>query len=167
MIRDARLEDLERIIAIYNASIPGGLATADVEPVTVAQRRPWLAERDPARRPVWVLERSGDIAGWLSVGDFYGRPAYHATAEAGVYVDPAHRRAGVGSALLAELVRRAPGLGLRRVLAVVFAHNAPSLALFERAGFERWGLLPGVAEIEGRRIDSVILGLRVGGAERP
>jgi phosphinothricin acetyltransferase len=70
MIRDARREDLGRIVAISNASIPGGLATADTEPVTVAQRRPWLAERDFARRPVWVLERAGDVAVWLSVSDF-------------------------------------------------------------------------------------------------
>ena len=56
----------------------------------------------------------------------------------------------------------APQLGLRRLLAFIFAHNDPSLALFERAGFERWGLLPEVAELDGRLIDSAILGRRVG-----
>ncbi|MEZ5120564.1 MAG: N-acetyltransferase family protein [Solirubrobacterales bacterium] len=160
-IRDACPDDLGRIVAIYNASIPGRLATADPDPVSVEQRRPWLRDRDCSRRPVWVAERDGDVAGWLSVGDFYGRPAYHATAEVGVYVDPAHRRQGVAGALLDHLVQRAPELGLRRLLAVVFAHNEASLALFERAGFERWGLLPQVAELDGRLIDSAILGRRV------
>jgi L-amino acid N-acyltransferase YncA len=161
-IRLARPEDLERIVAIYNASIPGRMATADVEPVTVQQRRQWLSDRDPSRRPVWVAERDGEIAGWLSVNDFYGRPAYHATAEVGVYVDPAWHRRGVGRELLDHLVATAPQLGLRRLIAIIFAHNAPSLALFEGAGFERWGLLPQVAELDGRPIDSAILGLRVG-----
>ncbi|UGS34988.1 GNAT family N-acetyltransferase [Capillimicrobium parvum] len=160
-VRDARPADLERIVAIYNASIPGRLATADLEPVTVDERRAWLLERDATRRPVWVTERDGEVAGWLSVGDFYGRPAYAATVEVGVYVDPAHQRCGVGRELLDHLVANAPQLGLRRLLAFVFAHNAPSLALFERAGFERWGLLPEVAELDGRLIDSAILGLRV------
>jgi len=161
-IRDARPDDLERIVAIYNASIPGRLATADLEPVTAHQRRAWLVERDPARRPVWVAERDGAVAGWLSVGDFYGRRAYAATAEVGVYVDPAHQRRGVGRELLDHLVATAPQLGVRRLLAFVFAHNTASLALFERAGFERWGLLPEVAELDGRLVDSAILGRRAG-----
>lgn len=130
--------------------------------MSVEQRRPWLRDRDFSRRPVLVAERDGDVAGWLSVGDFYGRPAYHATAEVGVYVDPAHQRQGVAGALLDHLVQRAPELGLRCLLAVVFAHNEASLALFERAGFERWGLLPQVAELDGRLIDSAILGRRAG-----
>ena len=132
--------------------------------MSVEQRRPWLRDRDSSRRPVWVADRDGDgdVAGWLGVGDFYGRPADHAPAAVAVYVDPAHRRQGVAGALLDQLVQRAPELGLRRLLAVVFAHNEASLALFERAGFERWGLLPQVAELDGRLIDSAILGRRVG-----
>jgi phosphinothricin acetyltransferase len=43
----------------------------------------------------------------------------------------------------------------------VFAHNAPSIALFERHGFVRWGLLPGVAELDGVERDLAILGLRL------
>jgi hypothetical protein len=31
-IRDATLEDLATIVAIYNSAIPGRLATADLEP---------------------------------------------------------------------------------------------------------------------------------------
>jgi L-amino acid N-acyltransferase YncA len=78
VIRHARPSDLERVVAIYNQTIPGRLATADLEPVTVEQRRAWFHDRDPARRPLWVAERDGDVAGWLSVNEFYGRAAYAA-----------------------------------------------------------------------------------------
>ena len=47
------------------------------------------------------------------------------------------------------------------MLAFVFAHNAPSVALFERAGFVRWGLLPQVAELDGVERDLAILGRRL------
>lgn len=148
---------------IYNASIPGRLATADTEPVKVEQRQAWFREFDPARRPLWVAEGSEPgVLGWLSLRSFYGRPAYAATVEIGLYVAPAAQGRGLGAALLGHAVAAAPGLGIRTILAFVFAHNAPSVRLFEKKGFARWGLLPRVAELDGVERDVAILGLPVG-----
>jgi len=161
-IRIAQLADLPAIVGIYNASIPGRMATADTLPVTVSDRATWFAEFDPARRPLWVFcNAPNEVAGWLSLRSFYGRPAYHATAEIGTYVAPAAQGAGVARALVAHALHHAPALGLRTLLAFVFGHNAPSIALFERAGFAAWGRLPGVAELDGIERDLVILGRRV------
>lgn len=160
-IRDARAADLPAIVAIYNAAIPGRMATADTDPVTVESRRAWFAEHGPDFRPLWVASREGAMVGWLSFQSFYGRPAYRATAEISVYVAPGHHRAGVGRALLSRAIAAGPGLGLRTLLGFVFAHNAPSLGLFEGLGFRRWALLPGVAEIEGVERDLVIVGRRI------
>jgi phosphinothricin acetyltransferase len=160
-LREARERDLARIVAIYNEAIPGRLATADTEPVSVASRLPWFREHTPARRPLWVAERDGVVVGWLSFQSFYGRPAYAATAEVSVYVTSAAQREGVGRRLLAQAIERAAGLELATLVAFVFGHNAPSLRLFERHGFERWGQLPRVARLDGVERDLVILGRRV------
>jgi L-amino acid N-acyltransferase YncA len=163
-IRFAQRADLPAIVAIYNAAIPGRMATADTAPVTVASREAWFAEFDPARRPLWVLTDmvSDTVLGWLSLRSFYGRPAYAATVEAGVYTLPAAQRRGIGKSLLAHALGAAPSLGIRTVLAFVFAHNAPSVALFEGAGFASWGRLPRVAELDGVERDLAILGRRIG-----
>ena len=160
MIRDAVAEDLPSIVAIYNAAIPGRLATADTEPVSLESRRAWFHERDFSRHPIWVEERQGQVVGWLSFGRFYGRPAYGGTAEVGVYVDPAATRSGVAGALLERAITRGPGLGLHTLLGFIFSHNAPSLALFRRFGFEDWGHLPRVAVLDGVERDLLILGRR-------
>jgi phosphinothricin acetyltransferase len=161
-IRHAQPQDLPRIVAIYNASIPDRMATADTEPVTVSSREGWFAEFDPARRPLWVCALpDGALAGWLSLRSFYGRPAYHATVEVGVYVDPALRRRGAARTLLGHALANAPSLGIRTLLGFVFAHNAPSLALFEGCGFAMWGRLPRVAELDGFERDVLILGQRL------
>ena len=160
-IREATAADLPAIVAIYNAAIPGRLATADTEPVSVAQRLTWFREHDPARRPLWVAVDGARTFGWLSFQSFYGRPAYHATAEVSVYVSPAHQRRGIARTLLGHALEEAPRLGLRTLLGFVFGHNAASLALFERHGFERWALLPRVAELDGVERDLIIVGLRV------
>ncbi len=160
-IRHAGPDDLPRVVAIYNASIPGRLATADTSPVTVAERQEWFRGFDPARRPLWVDCGAGDVPmAWLSLRSFYGRPAYAATVEVGVYTAPEALRQGRAAALLAHAIDSMPSLGIRTLVAFVFAHNVPSLRLFERVGCVRWGLLPRVAELDGVERDVVILGLR-------
>jgi len=161
-LRVATTADLPAIVAIYNATIPSRLVTADLEPVTVASREAWFAAHQRPQRPLWVLEREGAIAAWLSFSSFYGRPAYEGTAEVSVYVAESHRRQGLGAALVDEAVRRAPGFGLHTLLGFIFGHNAPSLALFEARRFARWGTLPRVAALDGIERDLVIVGLRVG-----
>jgi len=160
-IRHARPDDLPRVVAIYNASIAGRLATADTSPVTVAERQDWFRDFDPARRPLWVHCNAGGVAmAWLSLRSFYGRPAYAATVEVGVYTAPEALRQGRGAALLAHAIEAMPSLKIKTLVAFIFAHNEPSRRLFERSGFVRWGLLPRVAELDGIERDVMILGFR-------
>lgn len=160
-IRHATPADLPAVVAIYNASIPGRMATADTEPVTVAEREEWFRAFDPKSRPMWILETDGRPVGWLGFRSFYGRPAYHKTVESAVYVTPEHQREGVARKLLSHALEECPRLGIANVLAFVFAHNMPSVTLFEAHGFGRWGLLPRVCEMDGVERDVLILGRRI------
>ena len=160
-IRHAVPADLPAVVDIYNAAIPGRMATADTVAVSVQSREEWFRAFDPASRPLWIAEREGHIAGWLGLRSFYGRPAYHRTVESAVYVAPGAQRRGVARELLAHAMIEAPGLGIANVLAFIFAHNLPSIALFEAQRFGRWGLLPRVCEMDGVERDVVILGRRL------
>lgn len=160
-IRFACEADLPGIVGIYNASIPGRLATADTEPVTLEERRPWFAGFNPERRPLWVAESSGELLGWLGLRSFYGRPAYHRTVEVAVYVAPTAARQGIGRTLLTHAIAESPPRGIATLLAFVFGHNGPSISLFNQAGFHEWGRLPRVAELDGVERDLLILGRRL------
>lgn len=157
-IRLATAADLPAVVDIYNAAIPARLSTADLEPVSVDARQPWFDAHTPDRRPLWVLERDGAVAGWLSLSDWHTRAAYAGTAQVGVYVATAAHRQGVGGTLLAHALDAAPGLGIDRMIGMVFGHNAASRALFTAHGFEQWGLLPGVTVLDGVRRDVLLLG---------
>src|SRR5687768_6056514 len=108
--RTATPADLDQIVAIYNATIPSRQVTADTSPVSVESRVAWLQEHSPAFRPLWVIDVDGRIAAWLSFSSFYGRPAYHKTAELSVYVHEAFRKQGVASYLLSQAIAYAPTL---------------------------------------------------------
>jgi phosphinothricin acetyltransferase len=79
-----------------------------------------------------------------------------------VYVDEKLRRRGVARALLEEAIARAPALEITAMVGLIFAHNEPSLRLFEQLGFARWGLLPQVALLDGVHRDLTIMGRHVG-----
>jgi phosphinothricin acetyltransferase len=153
--------DLPQIVAIYNATIPSRMVTADTEPVTVESRLAWFEEHRPEHRPLWVVEQAGHVAAWLSFSSFYGRPAYAKTAELSVYVHDAFRRHGLASYLLGQALQHAPAVKVDTLLGFIFGHNQPSLSLFRKLGFARWGELPKVAALDGVERDLVIVGRRV------
>lgn len=157
-IRLAREDDLPAIVEIYNATIPSRMATGDLRPVSVESRRGWFAQHDPARHPIRVVEQGGQVAAWLSLSSFHARPAYDGAFEVGLYVREGSRRRGHGARLLARAIDEAPALGAHSLLGLIWGHNAPSLALFERFGFMRWGHLPAVARLDGVPRDLVIVG---------
>jgi phosphinothricin acetyltransferase len=155
------LADLPRIVEIYNATVASRQVTADLEPVSVESRLAWFQDHLPATRPLWVTEANEQVVAWLSFSSFYGRPAYQHTAEISLYVDESMRRAGVGTYLLTMAITQAPSLNLSRLLAFIFSHNGPSVALFRKLGFECWGTLPEVAILDGIERDLLILGYAI------
>lgn len=158
-VRPALQRDLANIVAIYNSTVASRMVTADTEPVAVESRQSWFDAHQPERRPLWVAEDGeGRMAGWLSFSDFYGRPAYGATAEVSIYLDANRRGQGLGRYLLQQAIAHAPQIGVNTLLGFIFGHNAPSLALFASLGFERWGNLPRVAVLDGVERDLIILG---------
>jgi L-amino acid N-acyltransferase YncA len=161
IIRDAREADLPAIVEIYNAAIRGRISTAQLDPVSVDERLPWFREHLPESHPLWVAEIDGPIAGWLSLHSFIARRAYAGTAEIGVYVSEKFRRRGVGQALLEKAVAHSPRLEISALVGCIFGHNEPSLRLFERLGFERWGFLPRIALVDEIERDLVMVGRHV------
>jgi phosphinothricin acetyltransferase len=160
-IRNATIDDLPVIVAIYNTAIPTYRVTADLTPVSVASRQPWFAEHSPDHRPLWVAQDGDQVVGWMSLSSVYGRPAYEKTCEVSIYLAPDRCGRGLGTQLLQHCLEQAPRVGVTTLLGLIFGRNAPSLRLFAKMGFQQWGCLPRVAELAGVEHDLVILGRRV------
>ena len=161
MIRDALEADLPAIVEIYNEAIRGRISTAQLEEVSVEQRLPWFREHSAKSHPLWVAEIDRQIAGWFSFHSFIRRAAYRGTAEISVYVSEKFRGRGVGKALLEKAIADSPDLQISALIGCIFAHNEPSLRLFARLGFERWGFLPRVALVDGVDRGVVVMGRHV------
>ena len=161
IIRDATEADLPAIVDIYNEAIRGRMSTAQLDEVSVEQMLPWFRAHSAKAHPLWVAEIDGRIAGWFSFHFFIKRAAYRATAEISVYVSEKFRGRGVGKALLEKAIAHSPSLELSALVGYIFDHNEPSVRLFTRMGFERWGFLPRVARVDGVERGVVIMGRQV------
>ncbi|STC99303.1 GNAT family N-acetyltransferase [Chryseobacterium carnipullorum] len=65
--RNADLEDLEKIVEIYNSTIPSRMVTADTENVSVESRKEWFEDHHPETRPLWIIENNDhETLGWVS-----------------------------------------------------------------------------------------------------
>jgi L-amino acid N-acyltransferase YncA len=164
--RLATPEDLPAIVEIYNSAVLARTSTCDLEPVSVTSRREWFDAARPDRHPIWVGHRPDDprtVTGYLSFEPFLnGRRGYDATLDLAVYLHPGHRGRGQGRHLLRAAISHAPRLGARTLATTIFASNRPSVRLFHSLGFQEWGRLPGVADLDGVVHDVVVVGRRVG-----
>jgi phosphinothricin acetyltransferase len=165
--RDALLEDLPRIVEIYNHAVATRESSCDLEAVTAASRERWFATHSGSRRPIWVAEDLDEpgrgVIGYLGFAYFMNeRPGYFITSDLAIYLHPDYQGRRLGTYLLGEAIRAAPALGVEVLAVTIFASNQASIRLFERHGFTRWGFMPGVARLGEIERDLVMMGRRIG-----
>jgi len=89
-----------------------------------------------------------------------GRGAFRFTAEVSYFVDEEFRKQGVGSLLLDSAIAKSKKLGFKTLIAILFETNLASIRLLKRFGFEQWGFMPEIGEIDGEKLNHVYYGLR-------
>ena len=170
IVQRASHDDLAAVLAIYNQSIAGKQATANLSEVSIEERTAWFDEHiNNATRPIYVVKAINEkqnnalpiIVAWGSFSDLYARTAYHISSEISIYLDNEYHGQGLGSLLVRWMVLQAPMLGIRNIIALIFAHNKPSLNLFSKLGFTQWGYMPQVCDMQGFIADVVMLGIAV------
>ncbi|WP_027419179.1 GNAT family N-acetyltransferase [Crocinitomix catalasitica] len=159
---DAKLSDLPVIVEIYNSTITSQMATADIKPVSLAEKKPWFNAHTSDANPIWLVKNNDDeIVGWVSFQQFYGREAYNSTKELSIYIAESFRQKGYGKEILDYCITEAPKFKIKTLLAFIFGHNEASIHLFSRFGFQKWGILPQIATFDTSEKDLIIMGLRV------
>lgn len=147
-IRDAQDADLPAMAAILNHEIAVSPFVYAEEPVTLDERREWLAKHRSADMPVLVAT-DAELLGWASLSPYRASSGYRFTAEASVYVAESARRRGVAAKLLLALFDAPASRRFHAFVASIDAENSPSVALFETFGFSEAARLPEV----GRKFD--------------
>jgi phosphinothricin acetyltransferase len=160
MIRIAKIEDLTEINDIYNLAIDSRSATADLEHITIESRRNWFYKHNSEKYPVFVYEKDNRIAGWLSVSPYReNRKALDSVVEVSYYLHPDFQRQGIGSELLNFILDNAQQYDIKKLICILLEINFASIRLLEKFGFEQWGYMPDIVNLDGKICSHLYYGL--------
>ena len=159
-VRDAGERDVRAIMEIYNDAVLHSSAIWNETTVDAANRAAWIAGRRGAGYPVLVaVEESGAVLGYGSFRDWRAFEGYRHTVEHSLYVAKDRRGAGVGEALLIELIERARLAGKHVMVAAIDANNEASIRLHQKLGFAQVGFLKEVGAKFGLWLDLALFQL--------
>jgi len=126
--------DWEQVCRVFGEGIATGHATFEAEAPAWEE---WDAKHLP--RPRLVARADDCVAGWAALRPVSGRCVYAGVAEVSLYVGATYRDQGVGSSLLAALIKASEEAGIWTLQGGIFPENAASLALVKKQGFREVG----------------------------
>jgi phosphinothricin acetyltransferase len=159
-LRDSRDDDVPAIQAIYAHHVFNGTGSFELTPPTVAEMAARRADVLGHGFPYLVAEAEADgrVLGYAYANYFRTRPAYRSTVENSIYIAHDARGAGVGKALMRELIERCEAAGCRQMLAVIGdSANTGSIALHASLGFRFAVTLRSTGWKFDRWLDTVIM----------
>lgn len=161
-IRLVEEKDYQRVLDILNEAIAARKFTAQLSPATMKIREPWFIQHAAPRHPMFVAELNGEVVGWVTLTEFRaGREGFRFTSEISYYIDSRVQKKGVGTKLMKRAIKAAREIGYRNLIAVIFDSNTGSQSLAKKHGFERWGHMPDIVEIDGKSYGCDYWGLKL------
>jgi phosphinothricin acetyltransferase len=155
-LRPAVDSDLPAITAIYNEAIEERIATCDLEPCSLAERRGWFRQFG-SHYPIFVGQQQGRVVSYGCLIPYSHKAGYRFSAEHSLYVAREVRGKGHGRRMLEHLIGAARRLGFHYMEGRVFPHNTASIRLHRSLGFEQMGVKREAACLDGRWTDVIIL----------
>lgn len=154
-------EKLYEVKAIYDWYIKNNTATFHTEPITLEELQEFIFTGHPLYKSFLILA-DGELAGYCFLTYHKKRPAYNRTAEITIYLKPNFAGKGIGETALQYLVNVAREVGLKNLVGVITGDNLSSIALFEKAGFEKCAHFKNVGEKFGKVLDVVAYQKEIG-----
>ena len=162
VIRDAAAPDFARITQIYADHVLNGFGTFEEVPPSCDEMRRRHAEVRERGLPYLVAADGDAVLGYAYAALYRVRSAYRFTVEDSVYVADAAMRRGLGAKLLDGVIAGCAAAGMKQMVAVIGdSDNRASIALHEKCGFRRVGVLTDVGFKRNRWVDTVIMQRRL------
>lgn len=163
LVRPTAEADLPAVTAIYAEAVGAGAGSFELRPPDIAEMTRRWRKRLAGGFPHLVAVRGDAVIGYAYVSRHRTSPAYGFLVENSIFVSFDAQGAGVGRALLAELIALCDRHGFRQMIALIADENAASVRLHEHFEFRRIGLIEGSAFKHGRWIDTLLMQRALGG----
>lgn len=140
-LRDATLDDVAAIAAIYRPYVLTSPATMELDPPDETEMRRRLSDTHARGLPFLIAELDGQIVGYGYVSPFRPRVGYRYTVEDSIYVRTGCAGHGIGRQLLTAVIAESRKVGAKQMVAVIGGDNRASIAMHGALGFAEVGVL--------------------------
>ena len=157
VIRQTGEADLPAITAIYAEAVSAGEGSFELQAPDVAEMTRRWRKRVVKGYPHIVATRDEAVIGYAYASRHRTSPAYSFLVENSVYLASDAQGAGIGRALLSDLIKLCEELEFRQMIALIGSENSSSVRLHDHLGFRRVGVIEGSAFKHGRWIDTLLM----------
>lgn len=159
VIRYPKWEDLDAMTSFANGLVDEDTFVAINKHVTREEEAKWLSETmaaiETGKKIQLVAEVNGRFAGNCEIRIHDKRQSH--VGDIGISIAKECRDEGIGAELLTALIEESKKAGLKLLLLHCFETNDRALHLYEKLGFVRAGLIPGVYAYKGSFVGEVTL----------
>lgn len=117
-VRDATMEDAERILEIYDYYVKNTAITFEYVTPSAREFKKRM-ERTMSRYPYLVIERDGIVQGYAYADSFIDRAAYDWSCETTIYLDHRGLKSGMGRTIYEALESKLRKMGILNLYACI------------------------------------------------
>ncbi len=141
-IRHIQKSDLKDVVEILNFYISSTAITFDTQEYNEVSRLPWYNQfSTKGRHQCLVALENNKVVGYACSSAFRPKEAYNTSVEVSIYTNCQCKKRGLGTLLYTELFTSLKDEDIHRALALITVPNEASIALHEKFGFIKSGIL--------------------------
>lgn len=133
---DAKREDVNAMLDLYNYYIVNSTATFDLEEISEEKFLQRVKIED-ANYKTYIVSLNNVMIGFCFYIPYRENPAYDVTVEIGIYIKPEYTGKRYGEKIVGHLEAIIREKNFKNIIASISSDNTPSISLFKRLGFRQ------------------------------
>ena len=158
-IRSIDLNDIERVLEIYNFHILNGFANFEEKKVSYEDFYNMFKNILNLKLPFLVSEIDSKIIGFAYLNKFREKSGYRYSYEDSIYIDNNFIGMGIGNMLLKELIKFSKiNKNIKTIIAVIGNYKSePSINIHKKNGFNIVGKLDKIGFKNNQWLDAIFM----------
>jgi phosphinothricin acetyltransferase len=152
--READKASTAAIADIYNQYV--GKTTMDLQKKSADYFQAFISHKGK-RENLYIAEVESVVVGYGIIKQYSDREGYQFAAETSTYLDTAFTGKGIGSKLQQHIIGQAKALGLKHLVAKIWATNLRSIQFHELHGYTVVGTQKQIGFVDGEWKDVTIM----------
>lgn len=155
-VRDAVLQDVQRITEIHNQGIIDRDSFLDITPRPLKERLEWFKNLG-TREAVLVAEIEDSVIGFCALQPFSPQEVFSHVGVPTIWIEKDFRGKGIGHKLAKKVFTVARKKDYKKLMFFAYSFNRDKMGYYMELGYEEVGILKRHAKIKDKFVDVLVM----------